>query len=220
MSDHILEQAVMQTLASNAYVPVDQIAVEVIDGRAILRGTVATLFERGEAVHTARNVRGITTVDDELLVKLMGASGRADADTEAAVLAAFIADDEVHSDDLEVKARDGVVTLTGLVELPRQRDRAERIARDVGGVRKVYNRVAVWLTVSADDVAERITDAIGDDALLGIDNVSVAVDANDVTLSGVVTSRAHHDAAVEAAAGAPGVVRVHDSLQVRPRERR
>src|SRR4029079_16104163 len=110
---------------------------------------------------------GITTVDDELRVKLMGSSGRADADTEAAVLAAFIADDELHSDDFEVKARDGVVTLTGLVELPRQRDRAERVARAVGGVKEVHNRVAVWLTVSADDVAERITDAIGDDALLG-----------------------------------------------------
>ena len=207
----------MQALADNGRVPVAEIAVEVIDGRAVLRGTVATLVERAEAVRTARAVRGITTVDDELAVKLIGASGRADADTEAAVLAAFIADDEVHPDDFEVKARDGVVTLTGLVELPRQRDRAERVAREVGGVKEVYNRVAVWLVVSADDVAERITDAIGDDALLGIDNVSVAVDDNDVTLSGVVTSREHHDAAVEAAAGAPGVVRVHDALQVHPR---
>jgi hyperosmotically inducible protein len=219
MSDHVLEQHVMQALADNAYVPVAEIAVEVIDGRAVLRGTVATLVERAEAVRTARNVRGITTVDDELLVKLMGSSGRADADTEAAVLAAFIADDDVHSDDFDVHADDGVVTLTGLVELPRQRERAERVARAVGGVTAVHNKVAVWLTVSADDVAERITDAIGDDALLGIDTVSVAVDDNDVTLSGVVTSPEHHDAAVEAAAGAPGVVRVHDALQVRPRER-
>jgi osmotically-inducible protein OsmY len=93
------------------------------------------------------------------------------------------------------------------------------VARAVGGVTAVHNKVAVWLTVSAEDVAERITDAIGDDALLGIDTVSVAVDDNDVTLSGVVTSPEHHDAAVEAAAGAPGVVRVHDALQVRPRER-
>jgi hyperosmotically inducible periplasmic protein len=219
MSDHILEQTVMQALADNAYVPAAEIAVEVIDGRAVLRGTVATLVERAEAVRTTRDVGGITTVDDELRVKLTGPSGRADADTEAAVLAAFIADDEVHSDDFEVKARDGVVTLTGLVELPCQRDRAERVAREVGGVKEVYNRVAVWLTVSADDVAERITDAIGDDALLGIDKVSVAVDDYDVTLSGVVTSPEHRGAALEAAAGAPGVVRVHDALRVLARER-
>jgi hyperosmotically inducible periplasmic protein len=219
MSDHILEQHVMQALADNAYVPVADVAVEVIDGRAILRGTVATLVERGEAVRTTREVAGITRVDDELLVKLMGERGRANADTEAAVLAAFIADDDVHSDDFDVHADNGVVTLTGLVELPRQRERAEQVARGVGGVTEVHNKVAIWLTVSADDVAERITDAIGDDALLGIDTVSVAVDDNDVTLSGVVTSPEHRDAAMEAAAGAPGVVHVHDALQVRSRER-
>jgi hyperosmotically inducible periplasmic protein len=219
MSDHILEQHVMQALADNAYVPVAEIAVEVIDGRAILRGTVATLVERAETVRTTREVAGVTRVDDELLVKLMGERGRANADTEAAVLAALIADDDVHSDDFDVHADDGVVTLTGLVELPRQRERAEQVARGVGGVKEVKNKVAVWLTVSADDVAERITDAIGDDALLGIDTVSVAVDDNDVTLSGVVTSPEHREAAMEAAAGAPGVVHVHDALQVRPRER-
>jgi osmotically-inducible protein OsmY len=218
MSDHILEQAVMQALADNAYVPVDEIVVEVIDGRAVLRGTVGTLVERAEAVRTTRDVRGITTVDDELLVKLMGSSGRADADTEASVLAAFIADDELNSDDFDVKARDGMVTLSGLVEVPRQRDRAERVALGVGGVKQVRNHVAVWLTVDADDVAERITDAIGDDALIGIDNVSVAVDDNDVTLTGWVTSPEHHDAAIEAAAGSPGVVRVNDALQMRRRE--
>jgi hyperosmotically inducible periplasmic protein len=218
MSDHILEQAIMQALADNAYVPVDEIVVEVVDGRAVLRGTVGTLVERAEAIRTTRDVRGITTVDDELFVKLMGSSGRADADTEAAVLAAFIADDELNPDDFDVKAHDGMVTLSGFVELPRQRDHAERVALGVGGVKQVRNRVAVWLTVDADDVAERITDAIGDDALIGIDNVSVAVDDNDVTLSGWVTSPAHHEAAVEAAAGAPGVVRVHDALELRPRQ--
>jgi hyperosmotically inducible protein len=216
MSDHILEQAVMTALADNAYIPVDEIAVEVIDGRAVLRGTVGTVVEHAEAVRTTRDVRGITAVDDELVVKLMGSHGREDADTEAAVLAAFIADDELHADDFEVKAKDGFVTLSGLVELPRQREHAERVAQQVGGVKQVRNDVQVWLTVDADDVAERVTDAIGDDALIGIDDISVAVDGNDVTLTGWVTSPEHRDAAVEAAAGAPGVVRVHDALRLRP----
>jgi hyperosmotically inducible periplasmic protein len=218
MSDHTLEDAVMTALADNAYVPVDEIAVEVIDGRAVLRGTVSTIVEQAEALRTARDVRGITSVDDELLVKLMGATGRANADTEAAVLAAFIADDDLNADDFDVTARDDVVTLSGLVELPRQRDRAARVALEVGGVKQVRNLVAVRLTVDADDVSERITDAIGDDALIGIDKVSVAVDDNDVTLTGWVTSHGHREAAVEAAAGAPGVVRVRDALELRRRE--
>jgi osmotically-inducible protein OsmY len=219
VSDHLAEQAVMQALADNVYVNPDEVAVQVIDGLATLRGTVGTLVESAEAVRTTRDVPGIERVDDELTVRLMGIDGRADADTEAAVLAALIADDEVEAADIDVHARDGAVTLSGLVEVPGQRDRAERIALAVGGVRHVRNRIKVWLTVSADDVAERVTDAIGDDALIGIDNVEVTARDNDVTLSGWVTSSEHRDAAIEAAESAPGVAYVRDELQVRPRPR-
>jgi osmotically-inducible protein OsmY len=217
MSDHVLEQAVMTALSYNAYVNADSIVVEVIDGRAMLRGTAGTLVERAEAVQTARQVPGIDSVEDALHVKLMGIDGRADADTEAAVLAALVADDKVHAQDIEVKARDGYVTLFGLVELPLQCDRAERIALGVGGVKQVRNRIKMWLTVDADDVAERVTDAIGDDAVIAIDQISVDVRDNDITLTGWVTSPEHRQAAVAAAENAPGVAYVHNELRVRAR---
>ncbi len=64
----------------------------------------------------------------------MRPDGRADADTEAAVLAALIDDEALHGADIDVDARDGTVTLNGLVEFPRNRDRAERVALGVAGV--------------------------------------------------------------------------------------
>jgi osmotically-inducible protein OsmY len=106
------------------------------------------------------------------------------------------------------------VTLSGLVELQRQRDRAERIALQVGGVSQVRNRIKVWLTVSADDVAERVTDAIGANAIVGVDRITVRVSGNDVMLSGIVTTQEHREAALAAAANAPGVARVHDEITV------
>ncbi|HEX4671328.1 MAG TPA: BON domain-containing protein [Solirubrobacteraceae bacterium] len=217
MSDHKLEEAVMTALAANVLVNADLIVVQVVDERATLRGTAGSLLQRAEAVRTARDVPGIDSVDDDLHVKLMGIDRQADADTEAAVLAALIADDEVHAADIEVHARAGDVTLSGLVELPAQRERAERIAGEVGGVSQVRNRIRIWLTVDADDVAARVTDAIGDDALIGIDEISVTVRDNDVTLIGRVTSGEHRDAAVEAAERSPGVVHVHDQLLLRER---
>ena len=80
----------------------------------------------------------------------MGPDGRADADTQAAVLAALIDDDELHAADIDVEAKDGTVTLSGLVEFRRARDRAERIALGVGGVTFVDNRLKV-LAVPSDD---------------------------------------------------------------------
>jgi osmotically-inducible protein OsmY len=216
MSDSDLHHAVMAALADNPHIHADEIAVQALDDRGdiVLRGTVGSIVQQAEAVRTATRVPGVRHVEDGLRVRLMGIDGQADADTEAAVLDALAADDVVHARDIEVEVKDGAVTLRGLVEVVSQRDRAERVVLGVPGVASVDNRLRVWLTVSADDVAERVTDALGRDALLGLDSIEVRVTGNDVVLSGAVTSPAHHDAAVAAAEAAPGVARVHDEITV------
>ena len=212
-----LQRAVMEALADNPIVHADEVAVEVLDdaGDIVLRGTVGSLVQRAEAVRAAGAVPGVRHVEDGLRVHVMGIDGRTDADTEAAVLDALDTDDEVHARDVEVDVDDGAVTLRGLVEIASQRERAQRIAMAVPGVTSVVNQLRVWLTVSADDVAERVTDAIGRDAIVGADAVAVTVRDNDVTLSGTVGSVEHRDAARRAAEGAPGVAAVHDELTVR-----
>jgi len=212
-----LQRAVMEALADNPIVHADEVAVEVLDdaGDIVLRGTVGSLVQRAEAMRAAGAVPGVRHVEDGLRVHVMGIDGRTDADTGAAVLDALIADDEVHARDVEVDVDDGAVTLRGLVEIASQRERAQRIAMAVPGVTSVVNQLRVWLTVSADDVAERVTDAIGRDAIVGADAVAVTVRDNDVTLSGTVGSVEHRDAARRAAEGAPGVAAVHDELTVR-----
>jgi len=212
-----LQRAVMEALADNPIVHADEVAVEVLDdaGDIVLRGTVGSLVQRAEAVRAAGAVPGVRHVEDGLRVHVMGIDGRTDADTEAAVLDALDTDDEVHARDVEVDVDDGAVTLRGLVEIASQRERAQRIAMAVPGVTSVVNQLRVWLTVSADDVVERVTDAIGRDAIVGADAVAVTVRDNDVTLSGTVGSVEHRDAARRAAEGAPGVAAVHDELTVR-----
>ena len=216
MSDTALHRAVMEALADNPRVHADEIVVEALDdgGDIVLCGTVGSVVQQAEAVRTAARVPGVRHVEDGLEVRLMGIDGRADADTEAAVLDALAADEAIHARDIEVEVKDGAVTLNGLAEIVSQRERAERIALGVPGVASVENRLRVWLTVSADDVAERVTDALGRDAVLGRDSITVRVTGNDVALSGWVTSSAQHDAAIAAAEAAPGVARVPDEIMV------
>jgi len=205
----------MQALANNPRVHADEIAVQARDGAVALRGTVGSVVQRAEAARTARGVPGVGEVDDQLHVRVMGADGRADADTEAAVIDALIVDREVGAADIDVEVRDGGVTLRGMVAVWAQRDRAERIAMAVPGVAAVENHLRVRLTVSADDVAEHVTNALGVDAIVGADQITVTVVDNDVTLTGVVTSPAHRITALQAAARAPGVAHVHDALTIR-----
>jgi osmotically-inducible protein OsmY len=216
MSDSNLHHDVMEALAYNPRVHADEIVVEALDdsGDIALRGTVGSIVQQAEAVRTVERVPGVRRVDDELEVRVMGIDGRADADTEAAVLDALAADEAVHARDVDVDVKDGAVTLKGLVEVVSQRERAERVALGVPGVASVDNHLRVWLTVSADDVAERVTDALGRDAILGLESITVRVTGNDVALSGSVRSPAQHDAAIAAAEGAPGVAQVHDEITV------
>ena len=214
MSDQSLQRAVMEALAGNPHVHASEIAVQVNEGDALLRGTVGSVVQQVEAARTARAVAGVRHVDDRIAVRPLGIDGRADADTQAAVLAALIDDERIHARGIDVDVRDRAVTLSGTVELASQRDIAERIALGVGGVESVRNELRVWLTVSADDVAERVTDAIGADAIVGADRITVTVSDNDVTLTGTVRSPEHRDTAAAAAARAPGVTHVHNQVSV------
>jgi hyperosmotically inducible protein len=135
VSDHALERAVMAALADNHPVHADEIAVEAIGDEVILRGTVGSPVQRVEAVRTAGRVPGVRRVDERLHVRPLGIDGRADADTEAAVIAAIIEDGEVPAAGIDVDASGDTVTLSGLVDVAAQRDRAERVALRVGGAR-------------------------------------------------------------------------------------
>jgi osmotically-inducible protein OsmY len=209
-----LEQNIMEALAGNPRVHPDEISVQAVGGDVTLRGTVGSVVQREEAVRTTRHVNGVESVTDGLRLRLLDAPRRADADTEAAVLDALNADAAARAPDIDVAVRDGAVSLSGFVAVASQRDRAERDALAVPGVASVHNRLRVVLPVSADDVAERITDAIGLNAIVGADSVTVTVRGDAVTLSGTVRSRADHDTALMAAAAAPGVTDVHDEMRV------
>src|ERR1044072_1395627 len=134
MSNQTLEQAVMAALADNRRVHADEITVEAIGDSAIMRGTVASPIQHAEALRTARGVPGVKRVEDMLHLRRLGIDERADADTQAAVLAALIADDEHTATGIDVDADGDQVTLDGLFNLQAERDRAEHVALQAGGV--------------------------------------------------------------------------------------
>ena len=146
MSD--LKTRIMSALAHNPYVHPDEIAVETTDGAVdgtdvLLRGTVGSPFQEAQAVETVRDVPGVRGVLNELSVHAMGVDGRADADTEAAVLDTLIRSGDVPMDDVGVAARGETTTLRGEVRTESQRERAEQLAYAVPGVRRVWNRLEV-----------------------------------------------------------------------------
>jgi osmotically-inducible protein OsmY len=161
MSDLTLKQSIMAALAADEHVHADEIAVDLQpDGVVVLRGSVGSPLQRGEAARTARRVPGVTRVDNQLHAQRIGehlanVDSRGDADTEAAVLDALIADGSMHVADVDVKVVDGKVTLRGVVEQQSQRERAQRIAMAVPGVAQVRNELRLWRLASPEDMSVR-----------------------------------------------------------------
>jgi osmotically-inducible protein OsmY len=210
-----IEDAVRAEIAGDPHIPhPSEIAVEVADGIATLRGTVGSFRERREAVKAAKRVSGVETVHDRLHVRLLDHDRRDDADLRGAVLQALMGDTRIPS-TIDVAVKDGIVTLTGWAPYSYQRDEAELVAGNVAGVIELDDQIE--LTIGAPtpaDVRHSINKAFKGDARLDADALSIETDEGVVTLSGHVRSWVEHDAAVNVARSVPGVVDVDDQLVV------
>jgi osmotically-inducible protein OsmY len=132
------------------------IDVDVNDGVAVLRGTVATDAERRQAATIARNTEGIREVTNELRVDASVAGDRPigavpqlrrpDPWITMKIQSKYFLDPEVKGYRIDVDTRDGLVTLTGEVASEALRKEAEQIARETEGVRKVVNQLTVGNT--------------------------------------------------------------------------
>ena len=190
------------------------IAVSANDGKITLRGTVGSLREKREAQKAAQRVFGVSSVDNQLQVRLMTDQRRADADLRGDVLQALMLDSLVPK-TVDAKVTDGLVTLTGTVNWQYQRDEAEFVASNIVGALDVYDEIEIkHPTPNAADVQESIKKAFKRNAALGADYLDVSTNNGTVTVTGTVRSWAEHDEVLDAAWAAPGVTSVHDDMTI------
>ena len=156
----------------------------------------------------------MVSVDNELQVRLMGDSKRADADIRGDVLQALMLDGLVPS-TIDAKVDDGFVTLTGTADWQYQRDEAELVASAVVGILDLSDEIElVNATPAAGEVEDSIKGAFKRNAKLDADDLSVSTSNGTVTISGIVSSWSEHDEALDAAWAAPGVTEVDDLMVV------
>ena len=214
MSNEVLRHDVEDELFWDPRVDNEAIAVATDDGEVTLRGTVGSFREKREAANATKRVYGVKTVDNELTVRLLDDIRRDDADVRGAVLQALMLDAIVPS-SIDASVKDGIVTLTGMAPFNYQRDEAEFVAGNVPGVIGLDDKVELTFDdPSPTDVRQSIAKAFKRDASLDAEALSIDTFDGTVTLSGHVESWVEHDAAVNAAWAAPGVLTVDDQIVV------
>jgi osmotically-inducible protein OsmY len=165
--DDDLRRHVAAELFWDPQVDTEAIDVSAADGTVTLRGIVASLRLKQAGGRAAARVRGVTWVANELRVQLPDADRRADEDLRGDVLEALMLDVSVPM-TIDVKARDGFVTLTGTAQWHYQREAAESRTADVPGVVGIDNAIILTQPPGADDAAGAISGAFRRNAVLAL----------------------------------------------------
>lgn len=141
------------------------------------------------------------------------ASAKDNAELAARVKEALMEKTRSTGVDVNVRAVNGEVTLTGIVDVASEKQAAVDIARAVPGVRAVVDNLTIatdgW--IPDDDIEKELTHTLVDEGLKG---VGVEVNRGNVTLLGRVEDVADEQLAIRRAAEVRGVKSVFSELSV------
>ena len=214
-TDAHITQDVMDELAWDPAVTVADLLVSIDQGRVTLTGAADTYSTTLEAEDAAYRVAGVTYVENDIVVDPAALGLRSDLDIAADIRTALALEYQVPDDRIAVSVLDGYVTLTGNVDWYYQRDAADEDTAMIQRVKGLTDEIDVDQPQASEaDISAGIAKAFARNAELYDDDVDVAVDGSQVTLSGTVSIWSEYDMAEDTAWTAPGVSSVTNNIVV------
>jgi osmotically-inducible protein OsmY len=211
-SDAELKREVALELEWTPSVDSAHIGIAVNDGAVTLSGEVDSYPARLDAEAAALRVSGVTAVAEEIVVHTKWTQVN---DSDIAKEAGDALDRAIDVPSaVEVVVHDHLVTLSGEVAWNYEREAAERSVRYLRGIRGVLNLITIKPSVSATGVKHSISAALIRNAQLEGSRIDVIADGATVTLEGTVRSWSERRQADITAWAAPGVIVVHNHLNV------
>jgi osmotically-inducible protein OsmY len=137
--DADLRGDILQALVLDSLVP-STVDVTVDSGVVTLKGTAEWQYQRDEAEFVAANIVGVLDVWDG--IELTGTIPSA-SDVEGSIKSAFKRNAKIDAEDLDVKTKNGTITVEGVVGSWSEHDEAIAAAWAAPGVRKVDDKILV-----------------------------------------------------------------------------
>jgi len=146
IDDSVITARVNSALVADPTTKARQIDVQTRRGTVQLNGFVDSSASKARAAELAGRVRGVRSVDNNLLVrdtKTTVGETIDDSVLTGKVKAALIGDPVTKARQISVETLRGVVQLSGFVDSAAERDQATKVAQAVTGVREVRNDLAI-----------------------------------------------------------------------------
>jgi osmotically-inducible protein OsmY len=209
------------------------IGVETSDGVVTLTGQAGSEDVKSLAGEIARDTEGVKEVKNEIVVNpgaqpSIESQRVEDLEIRTEILEATAKSPELGGKNIDVKVENRVVTLSGTVDTPAQRNGAEQTARAVEGVVSVTNNLAVANPQAATeppapqptapdvsaDLAKRVEFELYRTGAFETLGIKITTEGSTADLSGTVRSRAEYLLAERIAQATPGVQKVVNNLKI------
>jgi osmotically-inducible protein OsmY len=202
------------------------VQASVQNGVVVLTGRVDTFADKEDADHRVHHVDHVKGVDNEIQVGGGGANASMNDEALRDKLAKQLSYDRVGYgttafNNINIGVHNGVVTLSGTVYGPTDKDSALSLVSHTPGVRDVVDNLEVAPVSPMDDQLRlRLARAIYGDpqlqryALDPAKPIRITVVNGNVVLSGVVDNKMDKDVAGIRANSVPGVFKVTNDIQV------
>jgi len=201
------------------------IGVDVVADTVHLQGVVPTATASEEAELLARETPGVAAVENGL--RVAPPAEMDDGDVAESVRAVLRRDVYLTRQPIDVEVEDGLVTLTGEVRNPYEKERAGLLPAWLPRVRSVDNELsvaagpddgtrAVKPELPDDEIATYVRVQLRRDERVEASRVRIDVLSGRVLLSGAVPDPLQREIAREDARYTIGVESVTDELEVRP----
>jgi osmotically-inducible protein OsmY len=213
-TDTQLQQDVIEELHWDPSLNAAQVVVAVQDGIVHLSGNVDSYAEKWGIERAVQRIAGVHSLAIEIDVELPGASQRYDSDILRSAEYVLKWSTYLAQNDVNVMVENGWVTLFGEVDWEYQRRAVEQGVRYLIGVKGVSDFIAVRPRLAVNSVKTEIEAALRRRAKSDEAQISVEVNGNGVTLSGIVHSWHERALATHSAWSTPGVRTVTDHMTV------